>query len=84
MSDNSRAIRLGESIKIIVATMLEQRIKDPRLGFITVTDVDVTGDLQHATVFTRCWVRRRMSPRPPQLWSLQRGCCGPRLASAPE
>ena len=51
MSDNSRAIRLGESIKIIVATMLEQRIKDPRLGFITVTDVDVTGDLQHATVF---------------------------------
>ena len=51
MSDNSRAIRLGESIKIIVATMLEQRIKDPRLGFITVNDVDVTGDLQHATVF---------------------------------
>ena len=51
MSDNSRAIRLGEAIKEIVATMLEQRIKDPRLGFVTVTDVKVTGDLQHATVF---------------------------------
>lgn len=51
MSDNSRAIRLGEAIKTIVATMLEQRIKDPRLGFITVTDVSVTGDLQNATVF---------------------------------
>lgn len=51
MSDNSRAIRLGEAIKTIVATMLEQRIKDPRLGFVTVTDVNVTGDLQNATVF---------------------------------
>ncbi|PWD50071.1 30S ribosome-binding factor RbfA [Serinibacter arcticus] len=51
MSDNSRAIRLGEAVKEIVAVMLEQRIKDPRLGFVTVTDVKVTGDLQHATVF---------------------------------
>ena len=51
MSDNSRAIRLGEAIKEIVAVMLEQRIKDPRLGFVTVTDVRVTGDLQQATVF---------------------------------
>ncbi|GMA31780.1 30S ribosome-binding factor RbfA [Litorihabitans aurantiacus] len=51
MSDNSRAIRLGEAIKEIVAVMLDQRIKDPRLGFLTVTDVRVTGDLQHATVF---------------------------------
>lgn len=51
MSDNSRAIRLGEAIKEIVAVMLEQRIKDPRLGFVTVTDVKVTGDLQQATVF---------------------------------
>lgn len=31
--------------------MLERRIKDPRLGFVTVTDVRVTGDLQNATVF---------------------------------
>jgi len=51
VSDNSRAIRLGEAIKEIVAVMLEQRIKDPRLGFVTVTDVKVTGDLQQATVF---------------------------------
>lgn len=51
MSDNSRAIRLAESIKEIVATMLERRIKDPRLGFVTITDASVTGDLQHATVF---------------------------------
>lgn len=51
MSDNPRAVRLAEAIKTIIATMLEQRIKDPRLGFVTVTDTSVTGDLQHATVF---------------------------------
>jgi ribosome-binding factor A len=51
MADSGRARRLGERIHEIVARMLETRIKDPRLGFVTVTDVRVTGDLQHATVF---------------------------------
>jgi ribosome-binding factor A len=35
----------------VVAEALEKRIKDPRLGFVTVTDAKVTNDLQHATVF---------------------------------
>src|SRR5699024_1318169 len=51
MSDNPRPRRLADRIKTIVATMLDTRIEDPRLGFVTVTDVRVTGDLQHATVF---------------------------------
>lgn len=51
MSDNPRALRLADRIKQIVATMLDTRIKDPRLGFVTITDVRVTGDLQHATLF---------------------------------
>jgi ribosome-binding factor A len=36
---------------VIVAEMLERRIKDPRLGFVTITDVRVTGDTQHASIF---------------------------------
>jgi ribosome-binding factor A len=36
---------------VIVAEMLERRIKDPRLGFVTVTDVRVSGDTQQASVF---------------------------------
>jgi ribosome-binding factor A len=36
---------------VIVAEMLERRIKDPRLGFLTVTDVRLTGDSREATVF---------------------------------
>jgi len=49
--DSARARRLGEAIAQIVAEMLERRIKDPRLGFITVTEARVTGDLREATVF---------------------------------
>lgn len=51
MADSARARKLADAIQQIVATMLDTRIKDPRLGFVTVTDVRVTGDLQHATVF---------------------------------
>lgn len=51
MSDPQRARRLAERIKVIVAKLLDSRIKDPRLGFVTITDVRMTGDLQHASIF---------------------------------
>ncbi|MDN5802974.1 MAG: 30S ribosome-binding factor RbfA [Microlunatus sp.] len=51
MADPARARKLADRIKVIVAEMLERRIKDPRLGFVTVTDSRVTGDLQHATIY---------------------------------
>lgn len=46
-----RVRRIADRIQVIVAEMLERRIKDPRLGFVTVTDVRLTGDGQQATVF---------------------------------
>ena len=46
-----RQAKLSDRIKEIVAAMLERRVKDPRLGFVTVTDVRVTGDTRQATVF---------------------------------
>ncbi len=46
-----RVRKIADRIHVIVAEMLERRIKDPRLGFVTVTDVRVSGDTQHATVF---------------------------------
>jgi ribosome-binding factor A len=49
--DTARARKLADRIKVIVAEMLERRVKDPRLGFVTITDVRVTGDLQQATLF---------------------------------
>ena len=48
---NPRYIKVAEQIKVIVAEMLERRIKDPRLGFVTLTDVRLTGDGREATVF---------------------------------
>lgn len=51
MVDAARARKLADRIKVIVAETLETRVKDPRLGFITVTDARVTNDLQQATVF---------------------------------
>lgn len=42
---------MADQIKVIVAEMLERRIKDPRLGFITITDVSLTGDTREATIF---------------------------------
>jgi ribosome-binding factor A len=49
--DPARARKLADRIAKIVAEMLERRIKDPRLGFVTVTDARLTGDLRDATVY---------------------------------
>jgi ribosome-binding factor A len=46
-----RVRRIADRIKVIVAEMLERRVKDPRLGFVTVTDVRVSGDTQQASIF---------------------------------
>jgi ribosome-binding factor A len=49
--DAGRANKLADRIAQIVAEMLERRVKDPRLGFVTVTDAKLTGDLREATVY---------------------------------
>ena len=51
MADPERARKMADRIKVIIAKRLERGLRDPRLGFVTITDVKVTGDLQHASVF---------------------------------
>lgn len=51
MVDHARARKLAERIKVLVAEALERAVKDPDLGFVTITDVKVTPDLQHSTIF---------------------------------
>ena len=46
-----RVRKIGDRIQVVVAEMLERRIKDPRLGFVTITDVRMTGDGQQASIF---------------------------------
>ncbi len=51
MNPSHRSLKVADRIKVVVAQLLETKIKDPRLGFVTVTDARVTGDLQMASVF---------------------------------
>ncbi|GEN86460.1 30S ribosome-binding factor RbfA [Oceanobacillus sp. FSL W8-0428] len=46
-----RAHRVAEQMKKELGDILSRKIKDPRVGFVTVTDVEVTGDLQQAKIF---------------------------------
>lgn len=46
-----RPFRLAESIKEEVSKIIREDMKDPRLGFVTVTDVEVSEDLRHAKIF---------------------------------
>ena len=46
-----RANRVGEQMKKELTDIIGRKLKDPRIGFVTVTDVRVTGDLQQATVY---------------------------------
>jgi ribosome-binding factor A len=51
MGNSHRAAKVADRIKVVIAQTLETKIKDPRLGFVTITDVRVTGDLQQASIF---------------------------------
>jgi ribosome-binding factor A len=49
--DSYRMRRINEALKEIIGTSLSQDLKDPRIGFVTLTGVDTAPDLSHAKVF---------------------------------
>jgi ribosome-binding factor A len=49
--DKARARKLADRIRVVAAETIERRVKDPRLGFVTITDTKVTPDLRDATVY---------------------------------
>lgn len=51
MAQGDRAAKVADRIREVIAQRLEKGLRDPRVGFVTITDVRVTGDLQHASVF---------------------------------
>ena len=48
---NPRNAKLADQIKVILAQTIERRVKDPRLGFVTLTEVRLSGDNREATAF---------------------------------
>lgn len=51
MAGSQRSRKVADRIHEVVAEMCERKIKDPRLGFVTITEVRVNSDLQHAAIF---------------------------------
>ncbi|MGI6552145.1 MAG: 30S ribosome-binding factor RbfA [Clostridia bacterium] len=46
-----RSLKIAEEMKREIASIIRDEVKDPRVGFVTVTGVEVSGDLRHAKVF---------------------------------
>lgn len=51
MSNPHRQEKLGELIATELSDLLRTRVKDPRVGFASITHVEVSGDLRHAKIF---------------------------------
>ncbi len=51
MHPYKRSVRVGDLIREEIADIIMHRLKDPRLGFVTVTGAKVSDDLRHATVY---------------------------------
>ena len=49
-----RAERVGEAVREVIAELLLREIKDPRIGMITLTGVELSADLRHGKVYFSC------------------------------
>jgi ribosome-binding factor A len=48
---NARAARVGDQMREELARLIRDEVKDPRIGFVSIVKVEVSGDLRHAKVF---------------------------------
>lgn len=46
-----RMMRVNEAVREVLSSAVASRLKDPRIGFVTITGVEVTSDLRHAKVY---------------------------------
>lgn len=46
-----RSVKVGRQLKKEISKILQEDLKDPRIGFVTITRIDLTGDLRHAKVY---------------------------------
>ncbi len=51
MHPYKRSTRVGDLIREEIADIIMHRLRDPRLGFVTVTGVEISEDLRHATIY---------------------------------
>lgn len=53
MARHRRTERVNQLLREEISRLVRRELKDPRVRSVTVTDVDVSGDLRHATVYLR-------------------------------
>ncbi|MEC2558712.1 30S ribosome-binding factor RbfA, partial [Bacillus cereus] len=68
-----RANRVGEQMKKELGDIISRKIKDPRIGFVTVTDVQVSGDLQIDKVYISVLVDEEQKENPLKVLSKAQG-----------
>jgi ribosome-binding factor A len=51
MSSHQRAARVADEMREILAQLIRDELKDPRVGFVSIVKVEVSGDLRHAKIF---------------------------------
>jgi len=73
MVDAARARRLAERIKVLTASALDKVVKDPDLGFVTITDVRVTPDLASARIFYTVFGDKAQSEKTAEILECFRG-----------
>ena len=54
MANTQRAQQVADLLQRELALILQRELKDPRLGFVTVTEVDVSADLRQAKIYVTC------------------------------
>ncbi len=55
MATGTRVERVAQAIKEEISRIFQEELKDPRIGFVTLTRVELTGDLRYAKVFVSIW-----------------------------
>ena len=51
-----RSDRVAQEIQKEIAVILQREVKDPRIGMVTVSDVDVSSDLYYAKIFVTFFI----------------------------
>ena len=51
MGQSNRTMRIGDEIKKVIGMLIEREVKDPRIGFVTITGAKISRDLSMATVY---------------------------------
>lgn len=78
---NQRMRRVNEAVKEVLSAAISRELKDPRVGFVTVTGAEVSSDQRHAKVYLSVLGRRSQKAATLRVLDSARGFLQGRLAA---